>query len=316
MVFVERPETNPYFNIAAEEYVLKHFEEDVLMLWQSEPSVIIGKHQNTLTQVNLDFIRDNQIPVIRRISGGGTVFHDLGNLNYTLIATGTNSEKLIDFRKFTDPVRAFLNQLGIVSEFEGKNNLSIQGRKFSGNSAHVFKKRVMHHGTLLFETDLYQLEKSILPGKLNIKDKAVQSIRATVGNIAEHLPAEYSISQFRDAFKNFLLGYFYISKIRSFSPADISEIEKLADEKYKQWEWNYGYSPAYNFQNEVDGISVKLSVKNGIINGVEIDGELENKSLFEKKLMGAAHHRKAIAKVLVAVYPKGDKILLLKLFGF
>ena len=316
MIFIERPETNPYFNIAAEEYVLKHFEEDVLMLWQSEPSVIIGKHQNTLTEVNLDFIRDNHIPVIRRISGGGTVFHDLGNLNYTLITTGTVQERLIDFHKFTKPVRVFLSAFGIHSEFEGKNNLSIQGRKFSGNSAHVFKKRVMHHGTLLFETDLDRLEKSIHPDKLNIKDKAVQSIRATVGNIAEHLPADYSISQFRNAFKNFLFGYLQISKIRSFSPAAISEIEKLADKKYKQWEWNFGYSPAYTFQNEVDNISVKLFVKNGIINEIEIEGEIESKELLTERLKGTAHRLQKTIEVLAFVYPDRDNSVLLKLFGY
>ncbi len=315
MIFIERPETNPFFNIAAEEFVLKHFEEDVLMLWQSEPSVIVGKHQNTLNEVNLDFIRDNHIPVIRRISGGGTVFHDLGNLNYTLISTGSNRERLIDFHKFTNPVRAFLNTLGIHSEFEGKNNLSIQGKKFSGNSAHVFKKRVMHHGTILFNTKLDQLEKSSLPDKADIQDKAVQSIRATVGNIAEHLSDEYTISQFRSAFKNFLLDYFSITEIRSFSPSDHSGIHKLIDEKYKGWEWNYGYSPAYTFQNEVDGISVKLSVKNGIINGVEIDGELENKSLLKEKLVGTAHHPKMIVEVLKSVYPKRNSGLLLKLLA-
>jgi lipoate-protein ligase A len=238
----------------------------------------------------------------------------LGNLNYTLIATGTNSERLIDFHKFTAPVRDFLSTLGIQSEFEGKNNLTINGKKFSGNSAHVFKKRVMHHGTLLFNTDLDLLEKSILPPRLKIQDKAVQSVRARVGNVREHLPVDYSVSQFRNGFKSFLLDYFQISEIRSLSPADKSEIEKLADEKYKQWEWNYGYSPAYTFQNEVDGISVKLSVKNGIIKGIEIDGKLENKTLLEDKLTGAAHHPKRIVEAVTSVPSKKD--LIVRLLGF
>ena len=316
MIFIERLETNPYFNIAAEEYILKKYSEDVLMLWQSEPSVVIGKHQNTLKEINLDFIRETGIPVIRRISGGGTVYHDLGNLNYTLIATGTNSEKLIDFHKFTAPIRNFLSTLGIQSEFEGKNNLTINGQKFSGNSAHVFKKRVMHHGTLLFDTNLVQLEKTILPPRLKIQDKAVQSVRARVGNIREHLPSDHSVSQFRNRFKNFLLNYFQISVIRSLSPADKSEIENLADKKYKQWEWNYGYSPAYTFQNEVDGVSLKLSVKNGIINGIEIDGKLEIKTLLKDKLTGAAHHPKRIIEALVSVPSKKERDLLIKLLGY
>ncbi|MCF6170954.1 MAG: lipoate--protein ligase [Bacteroidales bacterium] len=316
MIFIERPETNPFFNIAAEEYVLKYFEEDVLMLWQSEASVVVGKHQNTLKEVNLDFIRQNNVLVIRRISGGGTVYHDLGNLNYTLISTGSSPEKLIDFHKFTAPVRGFLKTLGIQSEFEGKNNMTIKGRKFSGNSAHVFKKRVMHHGTLLFETNLERLEKSILPGGANIRDKAVQSVRATVGNIAEHLPADYSIEQFKNSFKRFLLAYFHISEIRPLSPADKAAINKLADEKYKQWKWNYGYSPAYTFQNEVDGLSLKLAVKNGIIIEVEIDGELGGKMLLQEKLVGLAHHPKEITDLIEAVYSNGDNSLAIKLFGF
>jgi len=209
-----------------------------------------------------------------------------------------------------------LSTLGIQSEFEGKNNLTINGKKFSGNSAHVFKKRVMHHGTLLFETDLEQLEKSILPPRLKIQDKAVQSVRARVGNIREHLPADYSVSQFRKGFKSFLLDYFQISEIHSLSPTDKSEIEKLADEKYKQWEWNYGYSPAYTFQNEVDGISVKLSVKNGIIKGVEIEGELENLSSLKEKLNGTPHNPNRIKNVLTSVASKKESDFLIKLLGF
>ena len=129
MIFVRRPQTNPYFNIAAEEFILKNSSEDVLMLWQSEPSVVVGKHQNTMAEVNMDFVRENNIPVIRRISGGGTVYHDLGNINLTQISTFRKTNQLIDFRKFTKPVIAFLKQFGLEASFTGKNNLTVNGKK-------------------------------------------------------------------------------------------------------------------------------------------------------------------------------------------
>jgi lipoate-protein ligase A len=141
-------------------------------------------------------------------------------------------------------------------------------------------------------------------------------VRARVVNIREHLPADYSVSQFRKGFKSFLLDYFQISEIRSLSPADKSEIEKLADEKYKQWEWNFGYSPAYTFQNEEDGISVKISVKNGVINNIEIEGELGNNNLIKEYLLRTAHQPEQIAKALESTVSKKEKDLLLRLFGF
>lgn len=315
MIFISRPETNPYFNIAVEEYVLKNFSEDVLMLWQSEASVIVGKHQNALAEINLDFVRKYDIPVIRRISGGGTVFHGPGNLNYTLITTNQNRERLIDFQKFTKPVIDFLSSLGINAEFEGKNNLRIGEKKFSGNSAHVFKNRVLHHGTLLFDTDLDILAESIKAKGGKITDKAVQSVRAGVGNIKEHLPPDYSFSRFSEEYRSFLFVYFSIREIVELTTDQRVQIQEMVSEKYSQWDWNFGYSPAYTFRNIVDGLSLEVKVKNGVIQGVDFKDKSGQTESVLQELVGVKHNPDDIKSCLGSHFDRRRLEELLVLFG-
>ena len=190
MLIINRPQTDPYFNIAAEEYLLKQMDEDCFMVWQNEPSIIVGKHQNTLAEINYSFAKENNIPVVRRITGGGTVFHDLGNLNFTFISSGEKG-KLVNFKKFTQPIIEVLNQMGIPARFEGKNDLRVNGLKISGNAEHVYKNKVLHHGTLLFSTDLNFLKKAIKSVPERFQDKAVQSVRSKVANITDFI--EYII---------------------------------------------------------------------------------------------------------------------------
>ncbi len=154
------------------------------MLWQNLPSIILGKHQNTLAEINYSFVKENNIPVVRRISGGGTVFHDLGNLNFTFISSG-EKEKLVNFRKFTQPIIEVLNHMGIPACFEGKNDLRVNGLKISGNAEHVYRNKVLHHGTLLFSADLNYLNQAIKSVPERFKDKAVQSVRSKVANITD-----------------------------------------------------------------------------------------------------------------------------------
>ena len=313
MIFITRPQTSPLFNIAAEEYVLKYFDEDVLMLWQSAPSVVVGKHQNLVAEVNLGYVRREGIPVIRRVSGGGTVFHDFGNLNYTLIRTEENRERLIDFKRFSTPVMEFLKIKGLSPKFEGKNNLVINGKKFSGNSAHVFKNRVMHHGTLLFNTDLDKLDMVIRPSEAQIADKSVKSVRATVLNLSEVLPG-FTFSRFRDELTAFMKKYHDIKTVYDFSEKDIAAINKLVNDKYGTVQWNYGYSPAYEFRNSVEGHRLCLKVKNGIIEEIEIESPDLN---FTDGFTGVLHRFEEVGEVIGKLVQ--DKVrlqLLLKLFGF
>lgn len=298
MILIERPLTDPYLNIATEEFVLKNINENILMLWQSEPSVIVGKHQNTLAEVNLGFVTTEKIPVIRRISGGGTVYHDAGNINYTLITSEKNRERLIDFRKFLQPVIEFLQTLGITAEFEGKNNLVVGGKKISGNSAHVFKNRVMHHGTLLYSSNLDILDKAIHPEKLNIKDKAVQSVRASVGNVREFIEESITIKEFSVQLQDFMIKYYNIDQHIKLSKDQISEINTLATEKYKTWNWNFGYSPSFSLDNHDGDYSLRLIVKNGQIVEIEFSENFDSHHELKIALTGIEHQSERMKSVL------------------
>ncbi len=312
MIYIERTHTDPFFNIAAEEYLLKHHREEILMFWQSTDSVILGKHQNTLKEVDLDYVNQHDIPVIRRISGGGTVFHDLGNINYTLITGGERQENLVDFRKFTLPVIRFLKQFGLEARFEGKNNLTLAGKKFSGNSAHVFKNRVMHHGTFLFETKLEVLEHIINPDFLGIQDKSIESIRATVTNIAGHLNEKINLQDFKKQMEDFFFDYFDIAERQSLDEMTIRRIQALADEKYHDWSWNYGYSPKYRFTNEFQSpkgmFHADLEVKEGLITQVHLLLDGVRLEQTEHQLLGSPHDKTLLMKKLAREENTGDLV--------
>ncbi len=293
MIYLYRPQTEPLFNIAAEEFVLKNFEEEVFMLWTSAPSVVVGKHQNTVSEVNTLYAYKNGIPVIRRISGGGTVVHGPGNLNYTQITTGTNQNRLIDFRAFTKPIMEFLKQYGIEARFEGKNNLTVEGKKFSGNSAHVAKNRIIHHGTLLYDMDEELLEKAIKPRAAQISDKSIPSVRATTLNLKEKLTAIGSFEEFKQKLEEFLSDYLNIKETRSFTPGETEAINKLVREKYRTKAWTFGYSPAYRFKNRLDTVygnmQVEMQVEKGEIKEIELYFEGKKLEKIEEKLLHCLH---------------------------
>ncbi len=196
MLYINNTNTNPYFNLAAEEYMLKEFNEDCFMLWRNEPSIIVGKNQNTLSEINLDYVEMNNIPVVRRLSGGGTVFHDLGNLNFTFIKNGSE-ENFNNFQKFTLPILKVIKSLNINAEFSGRNDLTIDGKKFSGNAQYNFKNRILHHGTLLFASDITDLSKALQSKPLKFEGKGIKSVLSRVTNISSHLKYPISIMDFK-----------------------------------------------------------------------------------------------------------------------
>jgi len=195
MLCIHLKNTDPYFCLAAEEYLLKNFQEDIFMLWQSENAVVVGKHQNLLGEINYPFVRENNIALCRRISGGGTVFHDSGNVNFSFIKN-VKSPAEISFKQFTAPVVDALAKLGVAATTSGRNDLLIDGLKISGNAEHVYKNRVLHHGTLLFNSDLKNLGQAIkvVPGKY--ESKAVQSNRSPVANISQFLKNPMTTGEF------------------------------------------------------------------------------------------------------------------------
>jgi lipoate---protein ligase len=317
MILVKRNETDPYFNIAAEEYLLKNFSDEFVMIWKSNPSVVVGKHQNTLAEINTDFINMNNIPVIRRISGGGTVYHDEGNINYSIITTSENRGTLVDFHKFTKPLINFLRNYGIEASFEGKNNLTVGGKKISGNSAHVYKNRVLHHGTILFNTDLKNLEKSITPGDFSITDKAVKSIRANVTNLSPLLPKDVTPDSFMNEMISYFGRYFDIRESINLSTEDIKEINHLVSSKYTDWEWNYGYSPTFTFQNTVDDTKLTLIITKGVIQDIDIENDFINKSGIDRLLINSRFTRELVTDFLKKEFASNDlRTKYLSLFGF
>src|SRR5690606_616070 len=182
MLCISHPYTDPYFNLAVDEYIFKHFDEDCFMLWRNDNAIIVGKHQNTLAEINLDYVQEKNIKVVRRMSGGGAVYHDLGNLNFTFTKTG-KERGLVDFKYYTAPILEVLNELGVNAQFEGRNDLLIDGKKFSGNAEYVLKNKVLHHGTILFSSHMPDISGALKANPLKFKDKAVKSIPKPVTNV-------------------------------------------------------------------------------------------------------------------------------------
>ncbi|GAB1453445.1 lipoate--protein ligase [Draconibacterium sp.] len=295
--------TDPYFCLAAEEYLLKNFDDDIFMLWQSEDTVVVGKHQNALGEINYPFVRENNIKIARRISGGGTVFHDAGNVNFSFIKN-VKSPSEISFKQFTAPVVEALAKLGISATTSGRNDLMINGLKISGNAEHVYKNRVLHHGTLLFNSDLNNLGQAIkvTPGKYT--SKAVQSKRSPVVNISQFLKTKIPVGQFI----RFLLDV-QLEKngntIYELNETDIQTIDKLSTEKFQTWEWNFGYSPKYSFKNEVEIggkiLQIEMVVQKGMIEECAISGgcftEIETEKI-SSGLLNKRHYFEEINRVI------------------
>ncbi|MCX6270372.1 MAG: lipoate--protein ligase [Bacteroidetes bacterium] len=279
MMCVYYRSVDPYFNLATEEYLLKEFSDEFFTLWRNSPSIIVGKHQNALAEINIDFVKENNIKVVRRLSGGGTVFHDLGNLNFTFIMNG-ESNQLVDFHKYTLPILDVLQKLDIDARFEGRNDLTIVGRKFSGNAEHVFRNRILHHGTLLFSSVMTDLSAALNVDPMKFQDKAVKSVRSRVTNISEHLKTPLDILAFKDLVMDHIMEMYPDAVLYELTKEDLANIQKLTDEKYSTWEWNFGYSPKYNLQRfvktEGGKIEFDLDVEGGIIRNVKIFGDFFN----------------------------------------
>lgn len=303
MLLIYNEKTNPYFNLAMEEYLLKNFEEDMFILWRNEPSIIVGKNQNTLSEINLDYVKDNSIPVVRRQSGGGAVFHDLGNLNFTFIANNKNS--FSDFKRFTMPIIELLKTLDIDAEFSGRNDLLINGKKFSGNAQYNYKNRVMHHGTLLFSSQINDLSRALKAKPIKFEGKSVKSVKSRVTNISDHLKTNITIIEFKELVMNYLEKTNPDNISYTLTKYDIDNIHDLVNEKYNTWEWNFGNSPNYKLYNELKypygNIEFYLNVEKGLIKDIKFFGDFFGKyesSIIEDSLKGIKHEESSLKNVL------------------
>jgi len=280
MICIKNEDTNPYFNLAAEEYVLKNFSDNAFMLWRNAPSIIVGNHQNTLAEINTEYVKENNIDVVRRLSGGGAVFHDLGNLNFTFIKNIDKSKDKVDFSTFTQPIIDVLRNMNINANFEGRNDIVIDGKKISGNAQHTNGNRMIHHGTLLFSSVMTDLSNALKVNPLKFKDKAVKSVRSRVSNISDHMPEKIDVLTFRDRIMDYIVSTHEGAYLYEYTDEDREKINQLVEEKYGKWEWNFGSSPKYNFEKLVKtnggNIEFHIDVNKGLINDIKIFGDFFN----------------------------------------
>jgi len=305
MLYIKNNINNPYFNTASEEYILENFDEDnIFMLWRNEPCVYLGINQNAYAEINLRYAKENNIKVVRRLSGGGCVYHDMGNINFSFFSALTDNpdksvksvksvkseEYILNFAHYTKPVIQALKNLGINAELQGRNDLLIAGMKFSGNAQCVYttkthnpgRKKLLHHGTILFDADITRLSRvlNLNADEEKIKSRSVKSINSRVTNVKRHLPENIKMSA--EQFKNYLENYIVAEyenncKIYNFSREDIKNIQELADNYYCTADFIYGSKIKYSFGNkkrfDFGTVEIYFNVRDFKLSDVKIYGD-------------------------------------------
>lgn len=276
MIIIDSPSHDAYFNIALEEYLLYQYPtEDIFLLYINAPSIIVGKFQNTLAEINLDYVEEKNIKVVRRMSGGGAVYHDLGNLNFSF-HTLLGEFDFMDFSQFTAPVVKILNELNVPAKLEGRNDLLVEGRKFSGNAKLARNGKMIQHGTILFNSEMSILGDALKVNPLKFVDKAVKSNRARVINLIEYLPKDMTTDDLKEILIEEMISSNEGATIYQLTEEDLKGVSQLIEEKYSTWDWNFGFSPKYNFKNAkkipAGFIEVHLDVERG--------GKIEQAKIF------------------------------------
>jgi lipoate-protein ligase A len=277
--YIESRSVNPYRNLALEQFVFDCLDpkDGYFMLWQSDNAIIVGKHQNTLAEINVPFVKEKNITVARRLSGGGAVYHDFGNLNFTFISPVGKANE-IDFSVYCEPIQKALRSLGVPVEISGRNDMTVEGKKISGNAQYLKQNRIMHHGTILYDTDMDILSLALRPGEDKITSRGIKSVRSRVTNIRPYMKADMPIGGFWASLKNYLAAALDLRDL-ALAAEQYEEVEKLKEEVYSQWSWNYGNSPPYNTRKarRIEGcgkIEVLLDVeREGIIKNVAFYGD-------------------------------------------
>ena len=307
MFLLYNDSTDPAFNLALEEYVLTKLRKDIIILWRNNRSVIIGRNQNAVEEIDIDFIERSGITVIRRQSGGGAVFHDLGNINYTVIQP-LGKEDFNNYARFTAPICSFLQSLGINAELKGRNDLLIEDMKFCGNAQAVRNGWIMHHGCILYNADFSDLAKALRPHPAKISGKGIRSVRSRVTNVADHMSEPMEAEEFLQKLYYFFLQGDPDMQEYTLTKEDIAEVDELVEKKYSKWEYNFGRSPAYKYQKSAafpfGVVDVRVSADGAVINDVAIFGDffgISDISELKAKLIGVRHTRAHIAEALIGI---------------
>lgn len=269
--------TSPYHNLAVEEYLLQQTTDSVFMLWQNDNTIVIGRHQNTAAEINQEYVDNHRVNVVRRLTGGGAVFHDTGNLNFTFIQNVEPGKKEIDFLKYLQPIVNALQSLGVPVAFSGRNDLVINGQKISGNAMTFFGNRVLEHGTLLFSSQMSDLANALKADPDKFIDKAVKSVRSRVTNISDHLPHPMTVLEFRDYLMDYIMKDNQLSGIQNLTKEEEAIVNRLMEEKYQTWEWNYGKSPEYSMNKKIrtkgGTVQVIADIRDGHLRDLQFYGD-------------------------------------------
>ena len=279
LYYIQSDVDDPYYNLALEQHVFDSLDRrhSYFMLWQNRSSVIVGRHQDTASEIDSSFLESHHIIVARRLSGGGAVYHDLGNLNYTFI-TDCQGLGAFDFTRFCRPVIQALAELGVHAETAGRNDMYIDGKKFSGNAQYIKEGRVMHHGTLMYDTDTDMVKKALTPSEDKVESRGVRSVRSGVTNIRPYVDGDYTVLEFRDRVRDYMRREEGMQD-RRLLPGDYAAVEELREAVYSQWSWNYGSSPKHSVHKRryVQGCgSIDIYMQlgyGGVLEGVAFRGD-------------------------------------------
>lgn len=313
VTYLETGSQNPYYNLAFEEYVLANRREgDCLLLWQNARAVVIGQNQNAEEEIDRAFVEEHGIQVVRRATGGGAVYHDLGNLNYSFITDLGEAEKLT-MTRFTLPVVRALRGLGLQAEASGRNDILVEGRKVSGTAQRIMKGRILHHGTLLFNADTRMAAGALRADPEKFRSKSAKSVRSRIGNIRDFLREDMELPDFWAYLRSALAGEGFVSG--ALLPEELAAVEALKRSKYDTWEWNFGRSPQYDMINkrrwEGGSLEVRLSVKGGLITEIDFRGDFLSRCPLDpltEALRGCPFRREEFGAVL-------DRFRLEEFFG-
>ena len=303
--------TDPAFNLAAEQYVFDSLPRDRswFMLWQNDNAVIIGKYQNAYAEVNEEVLRRRGIKLVRRLSGGGAVYHDLGNLNYTFITDAGDAEG-IDLHSFCLPVVRALREMGVPAEINGRNDMTVDGKKFSGNAQYLKDGRVMHHGTLMLASDLSVLGEVLNPDREKVEAKGIKSVKSRVTNLSDYFPRPVSAGEFRSILIKSIAGPEGEEYV--LTPEDIEAVEKIKKSRYDTWDWNRGRSPECSIKKSrrIEGcgrVEAWITLDKGIITGLEFTGDFfsaEEPEKLSQKLTGLKYDPDTLSAALSAASPE------------
>ena len=306
MKIIYNESLNAYFNIACEEYLLENFDEDILYLYQNSPSIIVGRNKTTHNEINFDIVKEQDIPIVRRLSGGGAVYQDIGNLNFCFIYRNVSKQKN-DIEICTKPIIDFLHCIGVNAKFENEGNMTIGGMNFSKNSKYIRGKDALLHGTLLYISKLGDIAKF-----LKVSKKSSKQQKKKITNISYHLPNFISINEFISYMIEYLREIYQDSHLYDLTNSDVKAINALIETKYKTWEWNHENTPYYSYKKSIDtkdgNLQVSLSVKNGLIESLKFIGDfhrLKDLKPCEKLFINYPHNIEAI-KELLKQHPAKD----------